>query len=796
MPQSDKGWSCAKLTDERASPVLEQMKADFKPGNARAAKVTGALLLREFLTLCVAPLQARARPLWRLGDEEDKICLSPEALPDDELSAVLRLLVGDNQEYPPSAFVPLFRHSDWEQIVASRPTFDSRELVPPAPTGAPAAPKPVELSSDESHGEEEGEEEDSGVTPEGMGETAPLSKADILRALPDDAEVDTCQKEGELPVIPTKAPGACAPIPQASRLSGFKLPKCKVDYAVVDQPLPSVKKRKEDAAAAPPSVRKGGDSTRTSPARSPSRDQGECRHEESAPEAPLAPEVPMSGSAAEIPKAQEPLVSQALVTASPPSPAAPLFPGSSASSAVLERALSEMTQPREDLLGADPRLVAGRLELASSWLQSDAAVRATLSQAVTASEKEKRSAAQAAVDREAALKDAEAAHDRCRALEDELKGLRDEHAEEARGRRAKEEEMRAREDAIKNRDAELGELAKSQAAEHGRLEELERKVEVAKVDLDAKAKILPEDHTAFMLLEKRSRVALKSLYEKGLERSGFQGKWVASSVTEKDVKELREAGYLAVDVAHRLPAKKQVIPTPEPGERVVFIPHFLRGLGFPLHLFVRAATAQAAEVSKLPWKLKLADDDIVRINKRFDEAQGSAAEVETLKSTLAQAKEQARVSKVAADKAAVDLKAEQVTRRQYEERVTEVEQELKDAAGKCEALEEKNKAQAVDLAKALQEAKEARTESRAAREEIKQAQQIVAGKPFLLQSKFGSQKYALLTRLWSSPDAFADLPKNAADAAQFSEPKRGTRRRSSSGHSTWRQSVQHCRTTR
>ena len=97
----------------------------------------------------------------------------------------------------------------------------------------------------------------------------------------------------------------------------------------------------------------------------------------------------MSGSAAEVPKAQEPLVSQALVTTSPPSPAVPSFPGPSASSTILERALSEMTQLREDLLGADPRLVAGRLELAFGWLQSDAAVRATLNQATTASEKEK-----------------------------------------------------------------------------------------------------------------------------------------------------------------------------------------------------------------------------------------------------------------------------------------------------------------------------------------------------------------------------------------------------------------------
>ena len=68
--------------------------------------------------------------------------------------------------------------------------------------------------------------------------------------------------------------------------------------------------------------------------------------------------------------------------------------------------------------------------------------------------------------------------------------------------------------------------------------------------------------------------------------SGSQGKWMTLSITERNVKELREAGYLAASIAHRLPAKKQIIPTLEPGERVVFIPHFLRGLGFPLNPFI------------------------------------------------------------------------------------------------------------------------------------------------------------------------------------------------------------------
>ena len=105
--------------------------------------------------------------------------------------------------------------------------------------------------------------------------------------------------------------------------------------------------------------------------------------------------------------------------------------------------------------------------------------------------------------------------------------------------------------------------------------------------------------------------------------------------------------------------------------------------------------------------------------------------------------------------------------------MTEVEQALQDAANKCEALEESNKAQASELTKALQEAKEARTESRAAHEEIKQAKQIAADKPFLLHSIFDGRRYASLNRLWSALDAFADLPRSAADAAQYFRAQEG-----------------------
>ena len=60
-----------------------------------------------------------------------------------------------------------------------------------------------------------------------------------------------------------------------------------------------------------------------------------------------------------------------------------------------------------------------------------------------------------------------------------------------------------------------------------------------------------------------------------------------SSVTEEDIKKLREARYLTAEISHWLPAQGQAIPTPQPGESVVFTSHFRWGLGFPIDPFVR-----------------------------------------------------------------------------------------------------------------------------------------------------------------------------------------------------------------
>ena len=61
---------------------------------------------------------------------------------------------------------------------------------------------------------------------------------------------------------------------------------------------------------------------------------------------------------------------------------------------------------------------------------------------------------------------------------------------------------------------------------------------------------------------------------------------------------------------------------------------------------------------------------------------------------------------------------------------------------------------------------------RDAREELRQAREITAGNPYLLQMKFVDRKYAPLDRRWSPADAYADLAKSTADAAKFFEDQK------------------------
>ena len=96
----------------------------------------------------------------------------------------------------------------------------------------------------------------------------------------------------------------------------------------------------------------------------------------------------------------------------------------------MDRAAAELDRLRQDLLGTDPCLVAGRLELASGWIRSDASIRAALVQALTACNEEKLAILEAKAARDAALGEVADARGRCKALESELQGLQDQLAEE------------------------------------------------------------------------------------------------------------------------------------------------------------------------------------------------------------------------------------------------------------------------------------------------------------------------------------------------------------------------------
>ena len=149
-------------------------------------------------------------------------------------------------------------------------------------------------------------------------------------------------------------------------------------------------------------------------------------------------------------------------------------------------------------------------------------------------------------------------------------------------------------------------------------------------------------------------------------------------------------------------------------------------------------------------------------------ADGAAA-VEALRAELAQAKEQARASNVAALKAAKELRAEQAAHRRSEEKIAEMAGELKNAADRYALLKKENKASSAELDKALNAAKEMRTEIRGMREDLQQADKIVAGGSYLMRTKFLDPKYAPLAGRWSPADAYADLTNSTADAAKFFE---------------------------
>ena len=138
-----------------------------------------------------------------------------------------------------------------------------------------------------------------------------------------------------------------------------------------------------------------------------------------------------------------------------------------------------------------------------------------------------------------------------------------------------------------------------------------------------------------------------------------------------------------------------------------------------------------------------------------------------MRAELARAKEQARFGNAAALKAAEELKAEKAAHGESRDKMAKMAVKFKDTADRCQFLEEENRVKAADLEKATVVTKDTRSAMRAKKEELCEAGDIAAGKPFLLQRKFGDPRYAPLDRLWSSEDVYMDLAASAADAAKY-----------------------------
>ena len=89
-------------------------------------------------------------------------------------------------------------------------------------------------------------------------------------------------------------------------------------------------------------------------------------------------------------------------------------------------------------------------------------------------------------------------------------------------------------------------------------------------------------------------------------------------------------------------------------------------------------------------------------------------------------------------------------------------------------MELDSKTRESELAKALESARSAKAEAHKALQEIDAVKRIAAGKAFIMQSKHVKETFLLLTRVRSSPGAFADLPRSVLDATEFYRPEEGS----------------------
>ncbi|KAE8786563.1 hypothetical protein D1007_39542 [Hordeum vulgare] len=142
LPEKTSTWISVKLSDPHAVPVLERFSRDIS-----AKRLTGGMIVNEFLAQHLAPLQAYSRPLWEYRAGDDELWLRSQHLPTEDLSGVLAILLGGDPCDLPEALGSLYHRDDRADLVAAMHVFNERGLLPAEGSG------PVEVSSGDTFGE-------------------------------------------------------------------------------------------------------------------------------------------------------------------------------------------------------------------------------------------------------------------------------------------------------------------------------------------------------------------------------------------------------------------------------------------------------------------------------------------------------------------------------------------------------------------------------------------------------------------------------------------------------------------
>ncbi|KAI5015002.1 hypothetical protein ZWY2020_056392 [Hordeum vulgare] len=137
-----------------------------------------------------------------------------------------------------------------------------------------------------------------------------------------------------------------------------------------------------------------------------------------------------------------------------------------------------------------------------------------------------------------------------------------------------------------------------------------------------------------------------------------------------------------------------------------------------------------------------------------------AANVDWLKVELGQAKQEGAEQRAEAIE-------ERDIRTKSEARVSKVQQELKEAITKNEALEQKEREKSTELTSVTAALQEAWKEAHDLRKEVHQIKKIAVGKRYLLQRTFVGQRFVSLNRIWISPSVIVGLPNSATEAEKY-----------------------------